>query len=461
MACLLIKVDTANPNPVRDHVSFPEGLGNGFVFATFNALSFQIVLGSPMVLYAKSLDASATVLGIIAGMMPLLVIFQIPAASHVARVGYKRFVYAGWGTRVAFIFALALVPLAGGFLGTATQLALLISLLFGFNLSRGISSAAWLPWITALVPVEVRGKYLSREAACVHMASCTALLLSALCLERNTHSWQFAILFGFSGIAGVISLTFLKKIPDVEVPTQEKTYVTAVPWLEIARYEPFRRLLRMNVAWAVAYGGLAAFTVAYLKVEAGMSESRILVVTGLAFAGGLAGLGYFGSRTDRLGSKPVVTFSLLIWIMIILGWFLLAARVVRPTFVLVLPLEMTMGFAYALVNMNNTRLAMVLAPPVGRSHFFALFSVVANLTLGLAPIVWGLVIDAFGARQFHSHGIELNRFSFFFGCVLLVFVLALALCRRLDEPKARKMDELVTELFRSPQRLWLRVWPRG
>lgn len=220
-------------------------------------------------------------------------------------------------------------------------------------------------------------------------------------------------------------------------------------------------MLRLNVAWAVAYGGLGAFTVAYLKVEAGMSDSRILIVTGLAFVGGLAGLGYFGSRTDRLGSKPVVTFCLLIWMGIILGWFLLAARVIQPTLGLVLPLEVLMGFAYALVNMNNTRLAMVLAPQMGRSHFFALFSVVANLTLGLAPVVWGLVIDAFGPRQFHLRGIELNRFSCFFFCVLLVFALALALCRRLDEPKALNMDELMTELLKSPQRLWLRLWPRG
>src|SRR5215510_3939865 len=77
--------------------SFPHGLSNAFLFATFNALSFQVVLASPMILYAKSLGASATVLGIIAGMMPLLVIFQIPAASYIPKIGFKRFVYGGWG----------------------------------------------------------------------------------------------------------------------------------------------------------------------------------------------------------------------------------------------------------------------------------------------------------------------------------------------------------------------------
>src|SRR6266566_167042 len=254
--------------------TFPPGMANAFVFATFNALSFQIILGSPMVLNARSLEASATVLGIIAGMMPLLVIFQVPAAAHIARVGYKKFVYAGWGTRVMFIFGIALVPLTGSFLSRTTQLALILSLLFGFNLSRGISSAAWLPWITTLVPIEIRGKYLAREATCVHIASCVAMMLSALSLGHQSRAWQFAALFGFSGVAGAISLSFLKRIPDVEPPEGQVTSSQRVPWLEIARYKPFRKLLRMNTAWSVAYGGLTAFTVAYLKTEAGMSESR-------------------------------------------------------------------------------------------------------------------------------------------------------------------------------------------
>jgi len=441
--------------------SFPIGMANAFIFATFNALSFQIVLGSPMVLYAKSLEASATVLGIIVGMMPLLVIFQIPAASHIARVGYKKFVYAGWGTRVMFIFGLALVPLTGGFLSRTTQLVLILFLLFGFNLSRGISSAAWLPWITTLVPLEIRGKYLAREATCVHIASCTAMLLSAFILGQQSQPWQFALLFGFSGVSGAISLRFLKLIPDAEAPDRQVISTQPVPWAEIARYEPFRKLLRMNTAWAVAYGGLGAFTVAYLKAEAAMSESGILFVTGMAFLGGLSGLAYFGSRTDRLGSKPVLTFCLTVWILILIGWLVLAGRVVHVQFGLVLFLELLMGFAYALVNMNNTRLAMVLAPIMGRSHFFALYSVVANLTLGLAPMFWGLVIDAVGSRQIRWRHFELNRFSLFFGCVAVVFSLALALCRRLEEPKARELDELITEMLRSPHKLWLRLWPRG
>src|SRR5436309_4988350 len=200
--------------------AFPPGLANAFVFATFNALSFQVVLGSPMVLYAKSLEASATVLGIIAGMMPLLVIFQIPAAAYIARVGFKRFVYAGWGTRVMFIFGMALVPLTGSFLDPKNQLGLMLMLLFCFNLSRGISSCAWLPWITLLVPPALRGKYLARDAAVQNSASFVTFLIAAACLSGHPQAWQFAILFAFSAVAGTASLTFLKRIPDAEMPEE-------------------------------------------------------------------------------------------------------------------------------------------------------------------------------------------------------------------------------------------------
>jgi len=46
----------------KENETLPAGLSNAYLFAMFNALSFQIVLNSPMVLYAKSLGASATIL---------------------------------------------------------------------------------------------------------------------------------------------------------------------------------------------------------------------------------------------------------------------------------------------------------------------------------------------------------------------------------------------------------------
>ncbi|MDX1951206.1 MAG: MFS transporter [Verrucomicrobiota bacterium] len=439
---------------------FQKGLNNAFFFATFNALSFQVVLGSPMVLYAKSLGASATVLGIISGMMPLLVIFQIPAANYIPRMGYKRFVYGGWGIRVLLIFVLSLVPLLWRVLTPMTQLALVLFLLFGFNLSRGISSAAWLPWITSLVPASIRGKYLATEAGFVNLASGATFLIAAAVLGDAPNAVDFAILFAFSGVAGAISLSFLKRIPDVQ-PAQEAAGSThPVPWGTLIRYAPFLKLLKMNVAWSFAYGGIGAFSVAYLKVMAGMPEGKILYISSAFFLGGLLSLA-FGNRMDKLGSKPVMTFSCILWCGLILFWAGLAGKTIVPSLGVVLVLHFGMGLAVALFNMANVRLAMGIAPEMGRNHFFAVFSVVANLTLGLAPICWGLLIDIFRDLQIEWGYFELNRYSLFFCGAGIMFLLTWWKIRQLEEPSAGKVQELVHQiLIEGPQRVVNRLWSR-
>ncbi len=441
--------------------SLPAGIRNAFVFAVFNALSFQLVLSSPMVLYAKDLGASATVLGIITGMMPLLVIFQIPAAQYVSRVGYKRFVYAGWGSRVAFIFGLALVPVTYGFLNPTTRLALILMLLFGFNLSRGISSAAWLPWIASLVPPGVRGKYLAGDAACVNTASFFSFVLAAYCLGKSPQPWQFAALFGFSAVMGATSLVFLKRIPEADTPDEVNTSTTPVPWREIAGFAPFRKLVKSIIAWSAAYGGMSAFTVAFLKTGVDLPERDILLVSSVSFLGGLCSLWFLGSRLDSLGSKPVLTFAFLTWVLVAAGWAALAGGALPPRLSTILLLQFLMGLFAALIGLANTRLAMAIIPAMGRNHFFALFSVLGSVSLGLAPILWGLGIDAVG--QWHAVwlGLDWNRYSLFFAAVAAVFAVALILARQLDEPAAVSMEDLLREiLIQSPQRVWVRLWPR-
>jgi MFS family permease len=441
--------------------SFPPGLNNAFFFATFNALSFQVVLGSPMLLYAKSLGASATVLGLLTGMMPLLVIFQIPAASYINRVGYKRFVYAGWGIRVALIFVVALVPLTGGFLDVATRLVLILALLFGFNLSRGISSAGWLPWISSLVPAQVRGRYLSREAGVVNVSCFASTVLAALCVGPSPKPWQFALIFSFSAVAGAISLTFLKRIPEGTPPGDEGHSSGAVPWMAIVNFAPFKKLLLMVLAWAAGFGGMQAFTVIYLKDAAAMSEGRVLLVNSIFFLGGFCSLWFLGSRLDGLGSKPVLTFSFAIWLVLQAGWTMLAGGALTTRLSLVLGLQFLMGLFAALVTMSNTRLVMAIAPVMGRNHFFALFSVVLSVTQGLAPIAWGILIDAVGARRAGWAGLDWNNFSIFFAAVGAVFIVALVLARRLDEPEAASLDKLLREiLVDSPQRVLVRLWQK-
>lgn len=450
--------DVSHPAP-----SLPPGLNNMFGFQVFNSLSFQIILSSPMLLYAKSLGASATVLGLITGMMPLLVIAQIPAAKHVARVGYRRFIFMGWGTRVGFIFVLALVPLGGEYLSNPARIGLVLFLLFGFNLARGISSAAWLPWVTTLVPDAVRGRYLTREAAFANLGSFGAFLLAASYLgqqssgEIETH--RFAALFAFSAVMGAISLTFLRHIPSPPAPEDEmRNSREPVPWREIARYAPFRKLLFVNAIFALAMGGVGTFVVDFLKSSGGLSEGRILLVSAMSFIGGLSSLWVLGSRLDRFGSRPVMQAAMAGWFLILTGWVLIAGRVVPAWMELLCTLHFLMGLCGSLFGMAATRLAMATVPVMGRSHFFALYSVISSLTLGLSPVLWGALIDLIRPLGVMGWlGAQWNAFSLAFAAMAVVGLVPLPFCRHLVEPQAAKVEDLLRDLFQQPLvRLWLR-----
>ena len=132
------------------------------------------------------------------------------------------------------------------------------------------------------------------------------------------------------------------------------------------------------------------------------------------------------------------------------------------TLPVLLALQFLMGLTSALVNMANVRLAMAIIPVMGRDHFFALFSVVGSLMMGLSPILWGLLIDSLRGLDVAWPGFALNRYSLFFALTGLVFVVTFGLCQRLEEPKAASMEALLRDiLIESPQRVWVRLWPKA
>jgi hypothetical protein len=72
------------------------------------------------------------------------------------------------------------------------------------------------------------------------------------------------------------------------------------------------------------------------------------------------------------------------------------------------------------------------------------------------------LIDAIGGRSAVAGGVEWNRFSIFFAAAAVSYFIAFILARRLEEPDAATMESLLRELLiESPQRFWLRLWPRA
>ena len=158
-----------------------------------------------------------------------------------------------------------------------------------------------------------------------------------------------------------------------------------------------------------------------------------------------------------MGSRPLMFVALGIWVAILLTWTSMAGGRATVSFPLVCGVYLVSGFAFCTFYMCLNKLAMATVPELGKSHFFALFSVVGSLAVGIFPILWGVLIDALESTQIMRWGLEWNQYSIYFSGLLGVLLVLGILVARLREEKAANLNELMRDLIRNnPLRDWMR-----
>jgi MFS family permease len=431
---------------------------NAFLFQVFNTSSFYLVMGLPMMLYFKKLGASATVLGVLACLAALLNVFQIPAARFVEKVGYRNFVLRGWTSRSVLIAGVALVAVLPGRIDDFSRQALMLFLLFLFNLIRGISLSGYLPWISAIVPEPVRGRFLALDQAASQAALLLTVALTAGYLNVADQPSSFGLLFAASLGLAVASLFYLRKIPDA--PTEGSRSIEEVPWKAMLEHRPFRQLLVFHAVVMLAMSGGGLFFVPFARDQFQCSDSLFMVlhlIWGTVFV--LTSL-RAGRWLDRLGSRPVLGLCVVVMAIHWLGWGAVAAHLLPFSWGTFALQQATAGIGLALYSSAHLRLLMGIVPAMGRSHFFALFSVAGSLVAGLAPLGWGLLTDALAKFRIGTE-IQLNGFVILYGVIALIMIPSLILLARVQEERAASTEELIRELVReTPWRSITRWWNR-
>lgn len=448
------KIET-RPGP-----AMPAGIGNAYVFQVFNTISFSIVLGVPMILFFKHLSASATILGIVAALPPLLITLQIPAAHFVERVGYRAFVLRGWTARSFVILVIAGVTMLPAQVGPMAKMGLLLFLLFAFNASRGIATCGFLPWLTQLVPEEIRGQYLARDQISSALAFLGSMILSAVYLSGQATDARFAGIFAASFVAAMVSLWFLRRVPDVPVPERPRG-TGSVPWREMLLYGPFLKLVIYNFTMCSAFAAAGVFWVPFLRDYHGVTDGQMLGIVALGNAAAVVSLLGFGSIIDRVGSRPLLALSGLSFMVHFACWGAVAGGLLPFNLWTILLIQLVGGLAGSLFNLANTRLAMATIPAMGRSHFFALFSVVQNVTLGMLPIMWGVVLDSLRNWQATWGPWQWNQYSVMYAVLTVTIGLGQFLQHRLTEARAMTTEMFFRELLvETPSRAVTRLRSR-
>jgi MFS family permease len=104
---------------------------------------------------------------------------------------------------------------------------------------------------------------------------------------------------------------------------------------------------------------------------------------------------------------------------------------------------------------------MATVPPMGRSHFFALYTVVTSLVSGVFPIFWGILLDALAGWGTAWSRWQWNQYSLLYGVLAAIMMAALVLRNHLSEARAMTTDAFLRELLvETPSRAISRLLAR-
>lgn len=424
----------------------PQGIHNAYLFDMFNAMSWTVVLGTPMLLFLQHLRATATILAVSASLAPLLTILQIPAARFVERVGYRRFVMSGWTARVVVQVGMTVVAFLPDSVDRTTRIVLMLFLSFVFCIMRGISACGMLPWFTHIVPEERRGEFLSRDQIGMAFAGIISLLASGLFFKGGLAWYSFGVVFSASTVAAFISLLFLRRIPDV--PVQKiPSNANPLPWREMFFYPPFFKYIRYNIVINMALGASGVFWVRFFRSFLHVSNSNTLL-NSCASTITLAGAVFLIAPViDRTGNRQVLWLSGLFFVVHFLGWGLVAAGVLPFSLGVIAWQALTSGCGGALWNLANVRAVMGIVPAMGRPHFLALYSVASSLTVAIIPLLWGPVVDALEGWRMPWGFWDWNIFSIFYLVLASTIAAGFILLGAVPETKSLPWDVFMRELL--------------
>ena len=103
-------------------------------------------------------------------------------------------------------------------------------------------------------------------------------------------------------------------------------------------------------------------------------------------------------------------------------------------------------------------MVMGIVPQMGRPHFLALYSVAANLSVGLVPLFWGWGLDHMGTWHVAWGWWQWNSFSLFYVTLAGTIAVGLVALRDVVEPATMTWDVFMTELLvKTPGRAMSRL----
>jgi hypothetical protein len=412
----------------------------GLRFSFFNALTWQIATGTPLVLLAEQLGASPAQAGLAYSFVFLLTPVQILSTVLLPRFGYKRLTLGGWGLRSYMLVVPITLTVLAPILGERAWMApALVASCFGFCLLRAMGMAASLPWFFTILPAELRGRYFGSDQL-VGGLSCMACLVTCATLFVVLPPYPaLFVQYLLAATGSWLSYRALRQLPDGPTPPALGLRAIGAGLRRLAfTAGAYRDFLWISVVCYAATTPFAPFAAYHLKSVAGLPLGLIMVFELLRYSGSALAAWALRRRIDRAGARPFLFLSISLYAALAIYWFVFLRVGPGGLGGLVLA-YLTMGAAGTCWMIGNLAYLPKLMSADDRTLGITLQGALAALAGGLSVTAWGWALRAEGGGA----GMNLVAFQALFVTALVACVWLAARLVRLPEPDAPDIEPLL------------------
>jgi MFS family permease len=369
--------------------------------------------------YAGYLGAGDFVYGLLTAIPLAAALLQIPFATLVSRTQKRKKYMMTYGlfSRLLWI-VIGLIPF---FIPSDQQALRLWSVILLIGVSSAFSSfinVSWMPWMADLVPIEIRGRWLSKRDGITSIASVTMGLVVAGILDQMTGSAGYTLVFVMCGILGVMDMLCFLFVEEVykTPPVQLKL----LPVLkQVISNKPFFKFMLFWTAWSFTANMSGAYLARYALTEMGLSYMQFTLcgqVTAAAIT--VLVVSQWGRLLDHFGSKPVLWCTCVVAALTPLFFLFSTYGNIWPTL-----LHNLIGAAFwSGANLAATSLQLSSSPDDQRPSYIAVFSCITSLCGSFLGILAGGVILEGIHNNLTLNSIISDRYKFMIAISVLLRV---------------------------------------
>lgn len=363
--------------------------------------------------FAIFLQASTTVVGLLASLPPLLASFmQMVSAWAGRRFGIrKRLIVYGALLQAACLVPLALSPL----LAPAHAAWLLIPIVFVYFCGPNLGSPQWNSLIGDLVPEGRRGRFFAERTRLSSVASVSALIVAGLLLDVTDRwsdaYWGFVLVFGFTAVARCASAWHLEQMHE---PSRKTAALEVIEDLTLWRRFRHSRLMRFSLFFAAMQFAVAIsgpyFTL-YLLRDLEQSYFEFMTITVASVLVQFLTLNRWGRLADVFGNRLLLIATGSIITVIPSLWL------VSTHYVWLLAVQSVSGLAWAGFTLSATAYVFDLTPSEHRATLIAVHNVFAAIAVFLGASL-GALLARYVPDELHLFGVTMTVLTPLYGLFL-------------------------------------------